>query len=210
MHVSQFGSFKALPPGSLGRVVELGCGPWTQSYFLLEARPDITAESITLVDPGIEGYLRSGHATYANGTLRGIPAVLLPIPAEQMPTGRPFDTVVMINVVEHTFNAFATLHTAYRLLRPGGIFVFQERVIRLSAAPQIYHPIRLLRQFFDGFLSAGYMEMFRFRGLTSEVRRKRHTHGITAEVYYIGHKKGSDSVGESSLPRGGKFRVQAD
>ena len=195
MHVRQFGSFKALPPGSLGRLVELGCGQWTQTYFLLEARPDVTAESITLVDPGMEGYLRSGHAIYAGGKLRGIPTELLSLSAEQMPIGRTFDTVVMINVVEHTFNAFATLHTAYRLLRPGGIFIFQERVISMRAAPQVYHPVRLSQRFFDGFLSARYWEMFRFRGLTSEVRRKRRTHGIIAEVYYIGRKKDAPSPG---------------
>ena len=93
----------------------------------------------------------------------------------------------MINVIEHTFNAFATLHTAHRLLKRGGIFIFQERCIALNGArPQIYHPIRLTKSFFDTFLAGQYDEMFRFRGQTSEVRRKSRTHGIVSEVYFIG------------------------
>ena len=96
---------------------------------------------------------------------------------------------MMINVIEHTFNAFATLHTAHRLLKRGGIFIFQERCIALNARPQIYHPIRLTKSFFDAFLAGQYDEMFRFHGRTIEVRRKRRTHGIDSEVYFIGKKR---------------------
>ena len=129
MHVKQFGSYASLPRGSLGLVAELGAGPWTQTHFLLEARPDVTATKVTLIDPGIDGYLRSGRAIYAGGRLHGIEAELLSIPAERVPASytERFDTLVMINVIEHTFNAFATLHTAHRLLKRGGIFIFQER-----------------------------------------------------------------------------------
>ena len=191
MHVKQFGSYASLPRGSLGLVAELGAGPWTQTHFLLEARPDVTATKVTLIDPGIDGYLRSGRAIYAGGRLHGIEAELLSIPAERVPASytERFDTLVMINVIEHTFNAFATLHTAHRLLKRGGIFIFQERCIALNARPQIYHPIRLTKSFFDAFLAGQYDEMFRFHGRTIEVRRKRRTHGIDSEVYFIGKKR---------------------
>ena len=130
MHVKQFGSYASLPRGSLGLVAELGAGPWTQTHFLLEARPDVTATKVTLIDPGIDGYLRSGRAIYADGRLHGIEAeLLLSIPAERVPASytERFDTLVMINVIEHTFNAFATLHTAHRLLKRGGIFSSSKR-----------------------------------------------------------------------------------
>jgi hypothetical protein len=88
MHVKQFGSYASLPRGSLGLVAELGAGPWTQTHFLLEARPDVTATKVTLIDPGIDGYLRSGRAIYAGGRLHGIEAELLSIPAERVPEFR--------------------------------------------------------------------------------------------------------------------------
>ena len=58
------------------------------------------------------------------------------------------DTVVMINTIEHAFNGFALLHTAYRLLRPGGLFILRERIVRMDARPKEFrsmetHPIRL-------------------------------------------------------------------
>ena len=61
---------------------------------------------------------------------RSVPVKLLPVGAEQVPKlyRGTFDTVVMINCVEHTFNAFATLFSAYALLR-GGHFVFHERSV---------------------------------------------------------------------------------
>jgi SAM-dependent methyltransferase len=191
MHVRQFGGYKTLPGGSLGLLAEVGAGPFTQTYYLLEARPDIRADKITLVDPGIPNYLRSGVATYQSGTLRGIPVELLPVGAEQVPEcyARRFDTVVMINVIEHTANAFASLHMAYRLLKPGGIFIFQERVIRYDFPGMLYHPVRLSLPFFDWFLQQEYEELFRFHGRTQEVRAKRRSHGIVAEVYYMGRKR---------------------
>ena len=77
MHVAQFGDYATLPAGSLGRVAEVGSGQWTQTFYLLEARRDITADHITLIDPGIKGYLSSGNAIYKYGHLRGIPVKLL-------------------------------------------------------------------------------------------------------------------------------------
>ncbi|KAL1510127.1 hypothetical protein AB1Y20_006459 [Prymnesium parvum] len=193
MHVKQFGGYRVLPPGSLGHVAELGCGPWTQTFFLLKARPDITAERVTLVDPGIHEYVANGMASYRSGFLRGVPVELLPVGAEQVPHSYDarFDVVVMINVIEHTFNAFATLHSAYRLLKERGLFIYQERVVELGAAPQVYHPVRLKRVFHDWWLEKNYVELYRFRGMTTEVRRKRRTHGISSEVYFIGTKRES-------------------
>ena len=84
-HVQFFGRYAALPAGNLGRLVELGSGQWTQTHFMLNARPDINATSITLVDPGINGYLRSGNALYKNGFLNGVPVDLHSIGAEEVP-----------------------------------------------------------------------------------------------------------------------------
>ena len=184
-HVQFFGRYAALPAGNLGRKVELGSGQWTQTHIMLNARPDINATSITLIDPGINGYLRSGNALYKNGFLNGVPVDLHSIGAEEVPysENETFDVVVMINCIEHTFNAFATLETAYRLLRPRGLFIFQERAVRLSENDQIYHPVRLPIHFYDWWLGLLYDEIYRFRGKHPSLKRF-----LEGEVYFIGRK----------------------
>ena len=185
-HFDYYGALQ--PNASLGEVVELGAGLWTQALLMLRARPDVSANSITVVDPGIPSYLGSGLATYRRGTLRGVPVKLMPIGSEQVPAcfSAKYDTVVMINVIEHTFNAFATLHAAYRLLKPGGLFIFAERIVKMDSYSQIFHPIRLKTAFFDNFLMQLYDEVYRFKGVTREVRVKAF---LKNEIFFIGSKR---------------------
>ena len=161
---------------------------WTWTRDILVARPDLTADSITLIDPGIPGYLASGKATFKDGSLVGVPVELLPIGAEQVPScyTMSFDVVVQINLIEHTYNAFAALHTAFRLLRPGGYFIFSERVVRLLSNSQIYHPVRLTTAFYDSFLSTHFEEVYRWRGPTESMKGKPF---IEDEIYFIGRRK---------------------
>ena len=60
----------------------------------------------------------------------------------------------MINTIEHAFNGFALLHIAYRLLRPGGLFILRERVVKMDLRPEQFpsietHPIRLRQAVYD-------------------------------------------------------------
>jgi hypothetical protein len=62
----------------LGHVLEIGCGPFTQSGFLIDelrsrgVDPGVT--SVTLADPGIESYLvNTPGCAYKDGKLRGYP-----------------------------------------------------------------------------------------------------------------------------------------
>jgi len=176
-------------------VAEIGAGPWTQTLFLLGAQPDVSIRSLTVIDPGIPGYLAGGRSSYQNGTIlpRGrtkpVRVLTLAMGAEQVPSkyDEHFDTVVMINCVEHTFNAFATLFSAYRLLKPGGLFVFHERSVRLSVNYpwQIYHPVRLSKNFLKWFEDTLYQRLYQPQRPPS-VRGKPFLESLT---YYIGRKK---------------------
>jgi len=187
-HVERFDRYRMLPR-DLGKVAEVGAGPWTQTYFALRARPDVRLSSLTVIDPGIPGYLAAGKSTYQNGSMATgaghTPVHLLPVGAEQVPKNYhgSFDTVVMINCVEHTFNAFATLYSAHSLLRPGGTFVFQERSVKLASGAQLYHPVRLNKRFFDWWLDTLYVRTF------SPSKHMRLKHFMEAETYFIGRKK---------------------
>lgn len=68
-HARLFGGYRALPD-ALGRVVELGSGPYTQLQTILRA--DSSATSITLVDPLAEHYMtHTKGCTYKSGRLVG-------------------------------------------------------------------------------------------------------------------------------------------
>ena len=186
--IKAFDNYRALPiGGSLGRIAEVGSGPWTQTNSLLLFRPDLSASSIALIDPGIKGYLAAGRASFRNGTLRGVPVELLPIGAEQVPPcylNNTFDTVVQLNVIEHTFNAFATLHIVHSLLKPGGILIFHERIVKLDAHSQIFHPVRLTQRFFDAWLDDNFEELYRSRD-----KPKTDKVFIAGEIYFIGRRR---------------------
>ena len=190
-HVGYFNNYRSLP-SSLGDVAEIGAGPWTQTYFALKSRPDVHINSLTVIDPGIPGYLAAGISSYGNGTMlprgwrgRPIPVRALPMGAEQVPqsyTGS-FDTVVMINCVEHTFNAFATLYSAHRILRPGGLFIFHERSVHLSSGAQLYHPVRLNTRFLQWYENTLFERSF------EPTRPFKLKHFVESLTYYIGRKK---------------------
>ena len=150
--------FAAIPAGSLGRVFELGAGPLTQTWEILNARPDVSVSEAVLEDPGIPGYVRNNLTRYFSGPLARVPITLLPVGAEEVPPEHfgTADTVVMINVIEHAFNGFALLHIGYRLLKPGGLFILKERVVRMDVGPKDFpsmetHPIRLRQAVWDWF-----------------------------------------------------------
>ena len=42
-------------------------------------------------------------------------------------TAQAFDTVIMINVLEHTLNGYDVLENLYRALKPGGYLIFHDR-----------------------------------------------------------------------------------
>ena len=175
-----------LPDGAdVGRIAEIGCGSASFSNALLRARPDLRASVVSLIDPGMPGYIKAGMSTYANGTLQGrYPAELLPVGAELLPncyTGA-YDMVLLINMVEHGWNAFAVLHHAYRLLKPGGLFFFFERVVKLTAASQIFHPIRLTTQFYDDWLSANFDKIV-------HMHSPPYKSFLETEVRFVGRKK---------------------
>ena len=174
--------FGAIPAGSLGRVFELGAGPLTQTYEILSQRPDLRVSEVVLEDPGIPGYIRNNLTRYTSGPLSGLPVTLLPMGAEEVPPEHfgTADTLVMINTIEHAFNGFALLHIAYRLLKPGGLFILKERVVKMHVGPSEFksmetHPIRLQQSVYDWFFmtSGAFARQQRFLHYRDAGRRSR-------------------------------------
>lgn len=146
-HLAAFGGYGAVP-SHCGDVLEIGCGPFTQSRSVLSGR---TLQSLTLLDPLLASYLSHPHCTYKNGTLYGTPVNLFALPAEELPPEMKLDTIICINVLEHVRDAGMVIQKAIRALRDGGILILGEKChddYHPSLEFNLAHPLMLKRAFF--------------------------------------------------------------
>jgi len=149
-HHQLFDGYNAVPP-NLGNILEVGCGPFTQTRTILSAR---SATSITLQDPLINDYLHHRHCSYTNRRLHDIPVTLVPMMLEYFTPPEEFDTVVCINVLEHTMDVKVCLQHMLAALKPGGILIFGERIYDDFDPTRLYcigHPIRICKAIVDEF-----------------------------------------------------------
>ena len=72
-----------------------------------------------------------------------------------------FDTLISINVIEHTQDAFKYLTGLYLSLRKGGLLIFHDRYYNDDAIlnGDLYHPIRIKKIILDRF-SMGFKTLY--------------------------------------------------
>ncbi len=166
-HRRQFDGYDGLPL-DLGRVVELGCGPFTQLQTMLKAETRVA--SITLVDPLVNYYAESMRGcTYKDRKLNGRDVTLLAKRAEDFAPEPPADTLVMVAALQSVRDVGAALQAAYNALRPGGLLIFADRVFdarwdayRKSGGRPFWdvgHPCSVKQTVIDHFLS-GFEEVY--------------------------------------------------
>lgn len=162
-HVYGFNAYRTLPK-NLGRLIEVGSGPFSQTQFILRTRKDIAVESITLMEPNALNYAKNvPHCSYRDGTFLGtnIPLTVVAAGGEVPLFVEQFDTVVLMNVIEHVQSAFEIMENMYRMLKPGGIMVFHERwwdylfpdVLDSQDHDNVLHPVRVKKAMYYAFLS---------------------------------------------------------
>tara|TARA_B110000090_G_scaffold7060_3_gene7369 strand:- start:28195 stop:32406 length:4212 start_codon:yes stop_codon:yes gene_type:complete len=185
-HAKSFGQYSVLPP-NLGHVVEIGSGPFTQSKTIMSSK---TAISITLLEPMALHYMKNvKKCFYQHGQFSNIPTTILSTPAESIPKDIQFDTVVMINVIEHVYDAFEILKRSIELVKPGGYFVWHERLWNKYNGRAKHqtdrefklHPVRLKSAVVDAILPLFDVKYKSYD--TDELRRLKNE-----GVYFIGQR----------------------
>lgn len=138
-HAQHYNNYKDLPQ-DLGNLLEIGCGPFTQTITILSNNH--TAQTITLLDPLIQHYTNHPNCTYHKLTPK---PTLLPIPAEQLPPTPQYNTIILINVLEHVQNATQVLQNTYNALTPNGILILADRNYTTDPTKiyDIGHPIKI-------------------------------------------------------------------
>eukprot|EP00041_Stephanoeca_diplocostata_P009768 m.152354 g.152354 ORF g.152354 m.152354 type:complete len:710 (+) comp17891_c0_seq2:509-2638(+) len=165
-HENSFDGYKTLlQRQKLGDVMEIGCGPFTQSNWIMDVTK-INATSITLVDPNVLNYAtKVENCAYKGGQLRGLPTRLFASGGEAARFEQNYDTIVMINVIEHCYDAYKIFANLHGSLRPGGILVLHDRwydtvlengdffdKAKHDSIGREKHPIRPKRVFFEHFI----------------------------------------------------------
>lgn len=151
-HYGLFDEYKSLPQ-NLGKVLEIGCGPFTQASTILATRK---ADSITLTDPLLDKYLNLEHCPYKTGSLHNLKTTCITIKAEDINYNEEFDTVICINVLEHVMDAMKCLTNIYNSLKNGGILIMGERAhdeFNPFKSYDVGHPITIKTPIFDEFRS---------------------------------------------------------
>jgi SAM-dependent methyltransferase len=142
----QFNNYEFLP-GHLGDFIELGCGPYTNTRLIVKGRE---ARRIICSDPLAREYLKFKNRWLARAHQRGLIAIDAHAIEELTFSPKTFDTVVLINVLDHVRDAELCMEVATGLLKEGGYLIFgQDLADPASFGNREYewfeegHPIRL-------------------------------------------------------------------
>lgn len=158
-HRDEFDNYKALPK-NLGKVIELGCGVFTNLRFILAEHQ---AEKVFLLDPLCEEYqAKHPNCTYKDGILAENEVTLIAKAIEDYKSRIKFDTIIMINVIPHCYDALAIFEFIRKHLNKGGYLVMGE-FPREHPAKLHYdagHPIALHAPILESFLSE-FEEVYR-------------------------------------------------
>jgi SAM-dependent methyltransferase len=127
------------------------------------------------------------------GGLAGRSVCLESSSIEDFHTDLTFDLVIMINVLEHCRDAVEIINQIDRLLVPGGVFIFHDRLWDSDELQRtigsIYdagHPLRVGHDFFCDFLSQQFEPLLRDE--SSIVEEECGVSFRRTSLYFIGRK----------------------
>jgi SAM-dependent methyltransferase len=145
--------------------------------------------------PG-RAFRRALRATFPRSIVQSIPVdTLWPIPIEEIPPRAAYDLVVMLNVLEHCFDAVVIFDKILAILKPGGVFVFHDKLFTAAEAAEDVrtrfdagHPLRVGGTVIESFLEKNFEPLFSHRGIVEDGFKD---HDLSREgIYFIGMKKG--------------------
>jgi SAM-dependent methyltransferase len=172
--VTEFKGFGMLP-NELGNILEIGAGPYTKTKLILEEGLNVhSVKSITLEDPMLLDYIKNlkVHTSFNETTFCWthkweanaggcVPVTLLNVGAEEPFKAEAYDTIIMMNVIEHCSDAFAIFSNLYHALKPGGVLVFSDSVgdkDTISKESDTCHPIQVNLEFYDHYFKKYFIE----------------------------------------------------
>lgn len=224
-HEAAFGGYAVLESRTFRQAIELGCGPFTNLRIVARhCRIERCSLLDPLIREYLshphctydQRFLRIGETTFSRTLGRTSPgramrrvlravsprlveervpiAQLLPMPIEEMPGGR-YDLVVMINVLEHCFDANAIFEKILSILPPGGVLVFHDKLFEPSEIEDDVrtrfdagHPLRVGRPVIEAFVNDHFTPLYQ---KMQKVADEFEEIDLSREgIYFIGERKG--------------------
>lgn len=188
-HFNQFEGYSSIIPNvqSIKKVIELGCGPFTNLRTLHMILPNL--EEVHLLDPLLNDYLNHPNCAYTNGKFQQYETTTHSTPIEEFETDVKFDLVIMNNVLEHCYDVPVIFEKIYAMLNIDGIFVFSDVYFKKEDVHKMVHiiydtghPIKLSEEFMIDFLS-------KFDVLYEKDLDKLYDQEWRHDKYFIGKKK---------------------
>jgi ubiquinone/menaquinone biosynthesis C-methylase UbiE len=156
-----FEDYKVLPP-SFNKALEVGCGPYTNMRLLYKVRK---IGEMHCLDPLMDLYLSFKHNWLAVQAKQGKVHTYKSQGEKLAFADSTFDLVICNNVLDHVENAEACLDEIYRVLCPGGYFIFgqdlsNEEDLEMQKEKErgffVGHPIKLHHELLDQMLNLRY------------------------------------------------------
>jgi SAM-dependent methyltransferase len=171
-HAGWFDQYKSVNGSSLGRMLEIGSGPFTQTKTIIgKMTGSVNVESITLADPLMLFYhSHVPSCPYKDGSLLGHPTQFIASGGEDLLLRSEYDTVVMMNVLEHCRDGMRVLENLHSAVKAGtGLLIFSERwydtkwtKYERDRVPfwDVMHPINVKKALIDKLLE-NYRPLYR-------------------------------------------------
>lgn len=185
----QFDNYSFLPK-QVENHIELGCGPFTNTRVIFDLGH--SAKHTICSDPLAKTYVNF-RGRWLSKQYRAANLLVDDHPIEECPfASNYFDTVVMINVLDHVRDADLCMQHAIRILKPGGHFIIGQDLTTDEDArnqPEGFdhdtgHPILMLREDVDKHLG-NFKQVLR-KDLKREEGREPELHYST--LIYAGQK----------------------
>ena len=188
-HKDIFQNYEILKDISVTSMIELGCGPFTNAKLIESVIPNIT--DITLLDPLANSYITSQpNCTYKDRKLNNKDVTVIASSIEEFKVERTYDSVVMINVLEHCFSIPKIFENIEQMMAKGSYFIYAdvqfdyETIEKISKSKyNAGHPLRATKEYINNFLTKNFETLFSTT-FDEEVAGEQ-----AEELYFIGVKK---------------------
>jgi SAM-dependent methyltransferase len=161
-HYENFDSYNELinfqKKTKINKVIELGCGPFTNIRTILNILPHIN--EIHLLDPLLDDYLHHPNCFYKEKKILNHDVFTYSIPIEEFDTQEKYDMVLINNVLEHCYDINKIFNIIKNILKPNGLLIFSDVYFKNDDANkmvfEIYdagHPLKLSEEFLISFIA---------------------------------------------------------